>query len=179
MSRRRHEEGFTLVELMVAVTILAILTATLASAFIVTFRTADDANERLALAHDVQISTAAFASDVQSADQVWTGDPAPTCGPGGGLLNLRWVDGTTVNLVTYAVTTAGSERRLVRHRCTVGASSTQQVLSHFVSSVAAPSCDAGPCGTAAVPARPRQVVLTVTDTLSAQHELRGTRRSTA
>lgn len=177
MNGQSSEDGFTLVELMLAVTILAVISGTLASAFIVSFRTADDANERLALAHDVHISTAAFASDVQSADQVWTGDPAPACGPPAGLLNLRWVDGTTVNLVTYAVSSSGPEQRLVRHRCTVGAGVTEQVLSHFVGSVTTPSCDAASCGSAVQPTRPRQVVMTVTDTLSAPHELRGTRRS--
>lgn len=175
---KRGDDGFTLVELMVAVVILAIISGALASAFVVTFRTADEANDRLALAHDVQISTAAFASDVQSADQVWTADPAPVCGPAGGRLHLRWLDGTTLNLVTYAAVTTSGEDRLVRHRCTVGGPSTVQVLSHFAKTVAAPTCDGAACGSAAVPSRPRQVVMQVTTPDTTVKELRGTRRST-
>lgn len=179
---RRDEKGFTLVELMVAVSILGIISATLATAFVVTFRTADDATERLALAHDVQISTAAFASDVQSADVVWVDDPSPACGPAGGAskLSLRWTDGASVNLATYAVTTSGTETRLVRHRCTVGGASASQVLSHFVASTGAPLCDTAVCtGTAASPQRPRELVLPVTDVEGVARLLRGTRRSTS
>lgn len=174
--RARRDDGFTLVELMVAVTILTVVIGVIGAAVVVTFRTTDEANGRLARAHDVQISTSAFASDVQSADTVLAGSGAPPCGAAA-TLSFVWTDSVAsppvVNVVSYRLD--GS--RLLRSHCKTGGvtSTYEQVLSHNVKSAAAPTCDASAC---TIP-KPRQVSWEITDTSDASHTLRGTRRSYA
>ncbi|MGW6199556.1 PulJ/GspJ family protein [Kribbella sp. NPDC055110] len=64
MLTRRTDEGFTLVELLVAVAILAIVTVPLANVVIGAFRNTTDTSDRLELSHDAQISSSYFARDV-------------------------------------------------------------------------------------------------------------------
>ncbi|GAA1154384.1 prepilin-type N-terminal cleavage/methylation domain-containing protein [Kribbella jejuensis] len=61
---RRTDDGFTLVELLVAVAILAVITVPLANVVIGAFRNTTDTSDRLALSHDAQISASYFARDV-------------------------------------------------------------------------------------------------------------------
>jgi type II secretory pathway component PulJ len=159
---------------MVAVTILAIIMGVITAAMVVSFRTTDEASDRLARAHDVQISTSAFASDVQSADAVILGSGTPACGAAS--LSFVWTDpnaGPTpvVNVVSYRV----DGTRLLRSHCKTGgiASTYEQVLSHNVKTASAPSCDGLTC----TGPKPREVAWAITDTSDAAHTLRGTRRS--
>lgn len=66
MLRRRpvSDAGFTLVELLVAVAILAVITVPLANVVIGAFRNTTDTSDRLELSHDAQISSSYFARDV-------------------------------------------------------------------------------------------------------------------
>ncbi|MEV0789027.1 prepilin-type N-terminal cleavage/methylation domain-containing protein [Kribbella sp. NPDC050459] len=64
LTRRRTDEGFTLVELLVAVAILAVITVPLANVVIGAFRNTTDTSDRLELSHDAQISSSYFARDV-------------------------------------------------------------------------------------------------------------------
>lgn len=64
MLTRRTEEGFTLVELLVAVAILGIITVPLANVVIGAFHNTTDTSDRLELSHDAQISSSYFARDV-------------------------------------------------------------------------------------------------------------------
>lgn len=179
MSRQR-EGGFTLVELLVAITVLVLITGPLTTAFVVALRTTDEATERLSLAHDLQISAATFASDIHSATGVWVTDPAPACNPAGGstVLLLGWTAGPTSHLVHYTLVSAGGEKRLVRQHCETGQSDEVQVVSHLVGSVQPATCGADACtGTAGAPERPRRVALTVVDVAGADHTILGTRRT--
>lgn len=174
--RADGDPGFTLVELLVSTSMLAVISGTLGAAFVVSFRTTDAATDRLAAAHDVQISTAAFASDVQNAETVWVTDPAPACGPATSALFLQWKDGAVQHRVSYERVDAGGESRLLRHACATGQPDGQRTVSH-AAVTAEPACDAATCtGSVAMPQRPREVSLSVTDTQGEVHVLRGTRR---
>lgn len=173
-----NEDGFTLIELLVAISILLVIIAPVGTALTLSLRTLSEANDRLGLAHDVSISNSAFASDIASAESVWITDPAPTCGPAGGVLYLGWTDDALIHRVTYHVVTVDDETRLVRHRCVTGQTATQQVLSHFVGTVATPLCDGASCAGAVSSAeKPREVILKLTDTEGTTRALRGTRRT--
>ncbi|HZX04957.1 prepilin-type N-terminal cleavage/methylation domain-containing protein [Kribbella sp.] len=62
--RTRTDAGFTLVELLVAVAILAVITVPLANVVIGAFHNTTDTSDRLELSHDAQISSSYFARDV-------------------------------------------------------------------------------------------------------------------
>lgn len=62
--RSRSDAGFTLVELLVAVAILAVITVPLANVVISAFHNTTDTADRLELSHDAQISSSYFARDV-------------------------------------------------------------------------------------------------------------------
>lgn len=65
LSRLRHaDDGFTLVELLVAIVILAVITVPLADAVISVLRNQGATEDRLALSHDAQLAASYFAQDV-------------------------------------------------------------------------------------------------------------------
>jgi prepilin-type N-terminal cleavage/methylation domain-containing protein len=64
--RGPRDAGFTLTELLVAIIILGLVTASLAAALIGWMRNSDDTYDRLVLSHDAQLSAAYFARDVAS-----------------------------------------------------------------------------------------------------------------
>jgi prepilin-type N-terminal cleavage/methylation domain-containing protein len=63
---RDSEDGFTLVELMIAIVIMAVITVPLANVVIGVLHNQGDTADRLALSHDGQISSSYFAQDVAS-----------------------------------------------------------------------------------------------------------------
>lgn len=64
MLSRRPDAGFTLVELLVAIVLLGVVVAPLATAVVTSIRTTDATSARLELSHDAQQSAAFFAQDV-------------------------------------------------------------------------------------------------------------------
>jgi prepilin-type N-terminal cleavage/methylation domain-containing protein len=65
LTRRAHTDaGFTLVELLVAIAILAVITVPLANVVIGAFRNTTNTSDRLELSHDAQISSSYFGRDV-------------------------------------------------------------------------------------------------------------------
>ncbi|HWH29175.1 MAG TPA: prepilin-type N-terminal cleavage/methylation domain-containing protein [Mycobacteriales bacterium] len=170
------EEGFTLIELMVASAILAVISAVLAAAFVVTLRTTDEANDRLGRAHDVHITTASFTPYVQSAQYVVRGDATPACGPGGAELTFVWKEDTVQHVASYVLQPEGAAQRLTAYRCVAGSLTSQTVVSRNVLTADEPTCDAGACPTSATLPQPRSVSWSLTDTASNEHVLEGTRR---
>lgn len=67
MRLTRDDRGLTLPEMLIAITILGIIIGPLTAAFIVYVRNADSTIARMSESHDVQIASAYFAEDVQSA----------------------------------------------------------------------------------------------------------------
>lgn len=76
MRLRRGADGFTLVELLVAIVILGIITVPLSNVLIGYFRSADATTARLIESHDVQIASAYWAQDVASIGmRIGPGEP--------------------------------------------------------------------------------------------------------
>lgn len=169
------EDGFTLVELLVATVITGIIVGVLGSAFIVSFRATEEAGDRLAVAQDLQLLTASFGSDVQSADIVRRTATTPACGSDTPVISMQWDDLGTVVRVSYAVDSGGSAPRLVRYECR-GATTAQRVAAHAIGTpVAAPECNGTPCA-ASGDLSPREVTLRVVDGAGTTHAISATRR---
>src|SRR4051812_29139683 len=79
--QRDLEGGFTLTELLVAISILGILVAAMAVAFVVSGNSTAQTTQRFKESHDAQIASAYLATDVQSAKVITDS----TCGSAGGL----------------------------------------------------------------------------------------------
>lgn len=107
MRLSRDDRGVTLIEILVAVTLLAIIIAPLTNAMIAYLRNTNATNDRMAASHDAQIAAAYFAQDVQSIGvRDWTASPytlqpssvqqpapAATCGGTAvpaGLIRMQW-----------------------------------------------------------------------------------------
>src|SRR6266498_3092358 len=73
---RNSEDGFTLVELLVAIVIMAVITVPLANAVMGVLHNQAETSDRMALSHDAQISASYFARDVASVGlRDYTTDP--------------------------------------------------------------------------------------------------------
>jgi prepilin-type N-terminal cleavage/methylation domain-containing protein len=64
------DHGFTLIELIVATSILGMVMAAAVAVLIVSVRTTTATQSRLSESHDAQITAAYFVNDVQGAEQV-------------------------------------------------------------------------------------------------------------
>lgn len=130
---RRDESGFTLVELLVASTAVAILMAALGAALVIGLRTTDDTNQRLRESHDAQMAASWFVPDVHSAGAVTVSQP--TCAASSPVATFEWTDQGAASRATYVLETAGGERRL--RRSYTGAGETYDVV---VAHNLAPAC---------------------------------------
>lgn len=141
----RDDDGFTLVELVLAVTLMGVVIGAVASAMIVMFTTTGETTERLSESPDLQMAAAYFGSDVQSA-KTFTG----SCGPAGAaLVTLSWTDpgaspnpavaDDTERTVRYVVETAGTQKTLVRYACTNSGSADKTMLVDFVNPASTPT----------------------------------------
>ena len=148
--RVRDDDGFTLVELVLAVTLMGVVIGAVASAMIVMFTTTGETTERLSESPDLQLAAAYFGSDVQSA-QTFTG----SCGPvGTALVTLSWTDpgaspnpaaaDDTQRTVRYVVETAGTQKTLVRYACTNSGSADKTTLVDFVNPMSTPTLTCTP-----------------------------------
>jgi prepilin-type N-terminal cleavage/methylation domain-containing protein len=117
----RRDDGFTLVELLIVVSILGIIMGAIAASFIVSLRVTSETQDRLSESHDADLTSAYFASDFQSAESL-----DATCGPSSGsIMRFSWTDpGSThdsdddeARAVGYVVETQDGERRLNRYLC--------------------------------------------------------------
>jgi prepilin-type N-terminal cleavage/methylation domain-containing protein len=134
--RLHDEQGFSLIELLIAVMVSGVILTALATGFIVTMKGTKGAHERLVESHDAQLLAAYFPSDVQSADEslvdlaTWTADttPADCAGPpasgSDNMLLLRWtelINGSSLSgfSVSYRLESGvAGEAKLVRYYCT-------------------------------------------------------------
>lgn len=111
------DDGFTLVELLIAVPIMVMLLAVVSFAFVVGLQTSDEGNKRLVTSQAGGFTSNYFVKDVQGARDVAI-DAATYCPGPNPVVSLNMVDvnGATGG-VTYGYQTVGMENQLVRHSC--------------------------------------------------------------
>jgi prepilin-type N-terminal cleavage/methylation domain-containing protein len=123
----RDDEGFTLVEILISMSILAILIAAVGGALIISLRTSDVTNDRFAQSHDVQIASAYVANDVQSASAV-DANPASGCsGAFSPLVTFTYSAGGNPKAVYCWGTAANGETQVTR----TFAGGAPIVIAHF------------------------------------------------
>lgn len=184
--RDAGERGVTLVEVLVAITILVIIMVPLGNAMISFYRNSDETNGRLSESHDAQIAAAYFTQDVQSLGRrdygvtgfglqqsievsVASDGGLFPCAPGSpeAVVRFLWDDTTAgVVRVSYVVQTVGTERQLHRITC-IGSSavSSDLVLAHNLdpsATVGPPACATSCVGGGGAPAVPQWVKLALT-----------------
>jgi prepilin-type N-terminal cleavage/methylation domain-containing protein len=173
MQRRTHKDhGFTLPELLVAVTVLGIIILPLAASMIVGFRTTGDAQQRLVEARGEQLTANYFPSDVASADSIVPSDSSP-CGGSGPtvVVSFDWADDVSpTNEVSYVVPTGSTD--MYRKTCRGGVLKTTNLLASGIASTPTVTCSPNADCTAATSA-----TITVAGQSGWQYSVTGTRRS--
>jgi prepilin-type N-terminal cleavage/methylation domain-containing protein len=183
MQLRHDERGVTLPEVLVAISILAIIIIPLGNALIGFIRNTDATTRRMIESHDMQIATAYFAQDIQSlgvrdwssptfALQQSIDNPSYPCtGVGTSVISLAWDDLTSVSSpptivrANYVVRDVDGEHQLRRLLCRGPASGPAPVESdvvlvhNLVGSPVRACTSPTTCTSATVPQR---VTLTVT-----------------
>ena len=122
-SRWHDQQGFTLVELMIAIAITGLIVSAIAGALIVSFATTGVTQTRLAESHDVQVTSAYLANDVQSAASVNPASGGTCSGASTPLVTFNYDHGNAV----YACGTAANGETQVTRR--FGGDTV--VLAHF------------------------------------------------
>lgn len=124
---RRASDGFTLVELLITVTIIPLVMGAIGLALMSIFSLQGSASGRLTDSGAAQVISSTFLKDVQSAQWITT-ENTTSCGTGTQLLGLRWngANGTYLDDVSYVVVpnTGGASYSMYRQFCSNGASTT-------------------------------------------------------
>lgn len=138
--RRRGDAGFTLVELLIAVSILGLLLGGISGVLYVSLRTAAQSETRLSESADSLLATVYFADDVASAQRLSVSE-VPRCGTDArAVVEFYGQDfaddstfAVTTTVVTYVVrtttTAAGTTRELRRLACASAATSPTYPLT--------------------------------------------------
>lgn len=185
MTRRvRDESGFTLVELVLAVTVMGMIMVTMGAAFSTTVRTMNVASNRLSDSNDAQRMGVYFPRDVQSASTVITS--SFTCSglaDSGTIKQVMQLSDSTFNVV-YAVRSVASGSstvyQLERRDCTGGTlqSGTTVVARNLLSATAAVGARIPTSGTLTGASVTITGKTSTTDTSSYVFTVTGQRRST-
>jgi prepilin-type N-terminal cleavage/methylation domain-containing protein len=143
---RSRDDGMTLIELLICISVLGTIVAVLASAVIVTLRQDSDTRARLDVARWEQSLALWLPSDLASATTVSADKDDQPCasGPcvyGSNALQLSWNDGTGETVVSYRYgpSPSGDSYEVHRVECKNGSCRDQVVLRDL----AAPSDDDG------------------------------------
>lgn len=136
-SSARDEAGFTLVELLIAVTVLGIIIAALGAGFSVGLRTMNDTSNRLSGSNDAQQLGVYLPPDVESASVAVASDTGSgiTC-TGASNPVLQLTDGATFNIV-YGVRSESGAYQLERYVCTGGSVQSTKVVARNLASTSA------------------------------------------
>jgi prepilin-type N-terminal cleavage/methylation domain-containing protein len=127
-ARDEGANGFTLVELVIVITVMPVVIGAISLGLISIFSLQSGVSGRLTDTGDAQVTSSTFLKDVQSSTWLTTSSTAE-CGSGIQLLGLAWDGSASANaqsIVSYvAVANAGSSSySLYRQICTSGASAT-------------------------------------------------------
>lgn len=167
----RDERGFTLVEMLVGLSILGVVSGALVVTLAMGMRTADDTRVRVGEARDAQLVASYFMADAQSAVSVSTSDQ--TCAGQAPIVRFRWTDEGSQKDVAYVARTVGTERRLSRMVCVGGGAATTIDVAHALSPTVAPavSCPGGCNGS------PARMTLNVTEASGYTFSVAASRRA--
>jgi prepilin-type N-terminal cleavage/methylation domain-containing protein len=147
----RSDGGFTLVELVVAISLVGLVTTVLAAAIVVSLRTTPDTENRLDDARATRALATWLSHDTTSAprfrlprDQggidLSTGSTPDPCGTGVGenLVHLQWTETsfvTTTHVANYRFVVNGDEGQIRRYSCSkVGDGSFSGASSRLLTS---------------------------------------------
>lgn len=177
----RREHGFTLVELLVSVTILGLIIGSITATFTVLSRTAGSTQARFTQSRGLKFADGYWVPDVASSESV---NPTVRCGSvGTALVTFKWtdiVDPSIVRVATWSNATSGSDTNLVRSVCTLAAlnsPSTTTIAPQIDASATQVSCvTAGVGGACATDSAPGQVNLTLATSDGRTFQLLGTRK---
>jgi Tfp pilus assembly protein PilE len=151
MTVDRHDEGFTVIELVISIFIMAIIVVPISSSVILGLASTERAQQRTTDSTDQQVLASYFVNDVQSADTVTAGTTG--CGVSAAL-RLDWNEaqplpatpGTFVGkTVVYSFT---SSNVLQRVSCDTAGNSKTVVVVNAMAAAPVASCDGATCPTA-------------------------------
>ena len=167
--KRRREQGFTLVELVIGVSILGIMMVVLTATFTVMARTTNQTQERFVQSRGAKFAGIYWNPDVASSELV---NPAGVrCGTSGSpLVTFRWVDDRVAQpqVSTWATVSSGRSTSLVRFLCAADAlaapTRTTTIAPNIDGTGTTVTCDAGAglttCGNDATPSRVQLTIQT-------------------
>jgi prepilin-type N-terminal cleavage/methylation domain-containing protein len=146
-AHRASEDGFTMVELVMAVAILGIISITLGVVGTVMFKTLGQTQDRLTESRGPRFASVYWVPDVASADVVnpSTAGVPTVCGAAAPLVTLQWTDDrTALTTVSYGIVTTGVVSKLERRFCING--STLPTRTTTIAPSVAPSATTVTCG---------------------------------
>jgi prepilin-type N-terminal cleavage/methylation domain-containing protein len=179
--RRGADEGFTVIELMIAMLIMLIILVPLVASFVVGTQVALGSQQDVNNSADAQLLGYFFDIDVASAATV-----SPTsggCGGSGSVLELSWTDGGSQVVAYRAVADAARQSelqqttpvyRLERVLCNA-AGIKVTVIARSLMSLPTAKCDAATCGAASTP---RRVALSISELSTQESDVGSTNRFT-
>lgn len=160
--RLSNQAGFTLVELMISISLLGVVVGPITGSFLIGMLESTATGDRVVDSSGAQAVAAYLVSDIQSSQEV---DTTSTCLPAevaGGtvLLGLTWddvYDGDAVDdsaRIAYVdLPTASGQHQLYRAECPASGSDSVSLLVQNLAATGGlvAECDGGPCA-AATPA---------------------------
>ena len=182
----RAQAGYTLIELIISITLLATITGALVAAFITTNNANANTAERIHESNDAQLTAGFWTADAQAAGGInpsigetdstlgvlgLTDDGGCALGGGTEVIGFKWrewasrqdtangpVDSYTTRVANYVY--RSSTHELERRTCADTVSTGIVTLASRVASVPVVTCD----GTSPCPGLPRRVTIAVTET---------------
>lgn len=164
MTRPADDEGFTVIELIIAMVLMIILMGPLVSAFVIGLGTTHASERDATNSADAQLLAGFLDTDVSSAQTVGV---TSSCGGTGTFLTLKWSDGGTSVEASYrAVADAARQAELQlatpvytaeRVQCG-GTGAGTSVVARSLLAVPTVTCDGVPCSASTT--TPRRVTLT-------------------
>ena len=132
-AKRRGEEGLTLTEMLIALSITTLMTTTIAAALYAGLRTNATAQYRVEEANAANKVSLYYAPDVQNGTAVATGTTESTaaCGAGAQAVDLL-VTTSATSSVSYYRGTGTDAAKLYRRTCTAGAIGSSTLLVRYL-----------------------------------------------